>query len=171
MADEDFNLMISSSAAASSTMPSASLPTTDPTVLQRAYESDPDDDFDVAYMVVKVVESTSASTTTPPITEGEQLFPTTAVRLLRGRTWMSATLENPEYFFAAYESKKNPKYLTAYIEWVKQHFVIDTQAKRLTRRVAQQSTPAAVIPPPFACSHAKTTRRGSGARFLSNQLC
>ena len=87
---------------------------------------------------------------------------------------MDATLENPEYFFAAYESKKNPKYLTEYIEWVKQHYVVDTQAKRLTRRVARTPTPAAGgitaqsnnAPPPFACSHAKTTRRGSGARFI-----
>ena len=36
MADEDFNMMISSSAAASSTTPSAPSPTPKPTVLQRA---------------------------------------------------------------------------------------------------------------------------------------
>ena len=73
MADEDFNMLISSSAAASSTMPSVWVPTTNPTVLQRAYESDPEDDFDVAYMFVKTAESTPAAPAAALPTEGEDI--------------------------------------------------------------------------------------------------
>ena len=104
--------------------------------LRRANEEDSEAEFDVAYMVVKTTEPTSASSTTAPITESEQLswtagnkkFPSTALRLVQGKTWMNATLENPEYFFDAYESKKNPKYLAEYVEWVKQHYDVDTHA-------------------------------------------
>ena len=130
--------------------------------LRRAYEEDQEAIVPTALMVVKAAEPTSTASTATPSTESEQLswtagnkkFPSTALRLLQGKTWMNATLENPEYFFAAYESKKNPKYLAEYVEWVKQHYDVDTHAKRLTRRVARTLTPeftgglATDVPPP-----------------------
>ena len=101
---------------------------------------------------------------------GNMKFPSTASSLVRGKTWLNATLDNPEYFFAAYEHRKIPKHVAEYVEWVQMHYEVDTQAKRLTRCVARTPTPdglaAVVPPPPVACSHAKTTRRGSGARFI-----
>ena len=55
-----------------------------------------------------------------------------------------------------------------YVTWVKQYYDVDTANKRLTRRVAQGSASAASGggTAPVACSHSKTTRKGSSARYI-----
>ena len=99
----------------------------------------------------------------PPLEGGNKKFPSGT---LKGKTWLNVTLDEPEHFFSVQGREKNPKYLIEYVAWVKQHYDVDTSNKRLTRRVAQGSTSTASVPPPVACSHAKTTRKGSSARYI-----
>ena len=104
-----------------------------------------------------------------PPSGGDRKFPSGT---LKGKTYLNVTLENPEHFFSVNDGKKNPKYLTEYVDWVRQHYDIDDQAKKLTRRVAQSSSAAASAqPPPVACGHARTHRKGSSARFIRISCC
>ena len=164
--------------------------------LQHAYEEDEESGHTpVAHMTVKAAAPSAPATTVAPSTqttapaktyvqpqpihgstmdwtfaEGEQpplngnkKFPTGA---LKGKTWLNVTLDEPEHFFSVQGREKNPKYLVDYITWVKQYYDVDIVNKRLTRSVAQGSTAATSVPPPVACSHAKTTKKGSSARYV-----
>ena len=77
--------------------------------------------------------------------------------MLKGKDYISVTLEHPEQYFTCRKSKSIPEEMKEYVKWVTDHFDIDEPGKQIHLKKAVPSQ--ASRPDSASYSHSNTHKR------------